>query len=112
MQTNITPPQLQKILAIDGCQLVDVREPVEHAELHIAEAKLIPLGDLEKRASELSKSQPVVIHCRSGTRGVQAMTKLQELGFHQVQNLEGGILAWKEAGLPVASGSKKVFPLM
>lgn len=109
MQADITSSQLQKLLAASGCQLLDVRETFEHAEQHITEAKIIPLGDLEKRASELSKNQPLVIYCRSGKRSTQALTKLKELGFSQAQNLEGGILAWMQAGLPVATGSKKSF---
>jgi rhodanese-related sulfurtransferase len=112
MQTTITPTQLNPQLASGRCQLVDVREPVEHAEEHISQARLIPLGELEKRASELSRDLPVIIHCRSGKRGEQAVAKLQALGFTQVQNLEGGIQAWKAAGLPVGSAAKKVFPLM
>lgn len=112
MPTTITAAQLNPLLSPGRCQLVDVREPVEYAEEHISEARLIPLGELEKRASELTQDLPVVVHCRSGKRGEQALAKLQALGFAQVQNLEGGILAWKEAGLPVATSPKKVFPLM
>ncbi|MEN3942374.1 rhodanese-like domain-containing protein [Prosthecobacter sp. SYSU 5D2] len=112
MQTQISPSQLKQLIANGECHLVDVREPVEHAEEHIREARLIPLGELEKRAAELPKDKPLVIHCRSGKRGTQAQEKLMKLGFGQVQNLEGGIQAWKAAGLPVASAEKKVFPLM
>lgn len=112
MQTNIPPAQLKQRLDRETCQLVDVREPIEHAEMNIAAARLIPLSELEKRASELTKDLPVIIHCRSGKRGEQAVAKLQALGFKQVQNLEGGILAWKEAGLPVVTNKSKVLPLM
>lgn len=112
MQTQISPSELKQLLTQGECHLVDVREPVEHAEEHIREARLIPLGELEKRAAELPKDKPVVIHCKSGKRGNQGLEKLKQLGFDQVQNLEGGIQAWKAAGLPVASADKKVFPLM
>ncbi len=112
MQSTITAAQLNPRLASGRCQLVDVREPVEHAEEHIAQARLIPLGDLGKRASELDRDMPVVIHCRSGKRGEQAVARLQSLGFTQVQNLEGGIEAWKAAGLPVSAAGRKGLPLM
>lgn len=112
MQTTTSPAELNERFSRGSCQLIDVREPVEHAEMYIPGARLIPLGELEKRASEISKDLPVVIHCRSGKRGEQALSKLKALGFPQVENLTGGILAWKEAGLPVKSSEQKVFPLM
>lgn len=95
-----------------GCCLVDVREPVEHAEDHIDGAKLIPLGQLEKRIEEIERDAPVVVMCRSGKRGSEALRKLQDLGFNNIRNLEGGILAWKEAGHPVNTSKKKSLPLM
>lgn len=112
MQTTATPENLKDQLDRRCCQLVDVREPVEHAEEHIREATLIPLGELEKRASELDREKTVIIHCRSGKRGAQAVEKLRALGFKDVQNLEGGILAWKEKGLPVATAQRSGLPLM
>jgi rhodanese-related sulfurtransferase len=114
MQTinqSILPAELNTLLS-KGCRLVDVREPVEHAEEHIIGAKLIPLGQLEKRASEIDRSSPLVLMCRSGKRGGEALKKLQALGFTGGRNLEGGILAWKAAGLPVGTSGRKVFPLM
>jgi rhodanese-related sulfurtransferase len=107
----ILPEELKTLLS-SGCCLVDVREPIEHAEEHLVGAKLIPLGQLEKRAAEIDRSAPVVVMCRSGKRGADALKKLQVLGIHEARNLEGGILAWKAAGFPVGTGAKKVFPLM
>lgn len=114
MQTStqsILPTELNTLLS-KGCCLVDVREPVEHAEEHITAAKLIPLGQLEKRTAEIDRNAPVVVMCRSGKRGGEALKKLQALGITEARNLEGGILAWKAAGLPVGTSGKKVFPLM
>lgn len=114
MQTSnqsILPTELKSLLST-GCCLVDVREPVEHAEEHIGGAKLIPLGQLEKRAAEIDRSAPLVVMCRSGKRGGAGLKKLQALGFTGGRNLEGGILAWKAAGFPVGTSGKKVFPLM
>ena len=114
MQSNhssILPAELKSLLPSD-CFLVDVREPVEHAEDHIEAAKLIPLGQLEKRVGEIDRNAPVVVMCRSGKRGAEAMKKLESLGFNDVRNLEGGIIAWKELGHPVNKGDKKIMPLM
>lgn len=110
-QQAISPTELKSLLST-GCCLVDVREPVEHAEEHITGAKLIPLGQLEKRAAEVDRTAPVVVMCRSGKRGGEALKKLESLGITEARNLEGGILAWKSAGLPVGRSAKKVFPLM
>lgn len=114
MQTHdssIQPTKLQNLLST-GCCLVDVREPVEYAEEHISGAKLIPLGQLERRASEIDRGQPLVVMCRGGKRGAEGLKKLEALGFKAGRNLEGGILAWKAAGLPVAKGASKVLPLV
>ncbi len=114
MQTNpssIRPSELNQLLST-GCCLVDVREPIEYAEEHISGAKLIPLGQLERRVSEIDRSQPLVVMCRGGKRGAEGLKKLETLGFTGGRNLEGGILAWRAAGLPLAKAEKKVFPLM
>ncbi len=110
-EQTISPAELKSLLA-SGCCLVDVREPVEHAEEHIAGAKLIPLGQLEKRVAEINRSGPVVVMCRSGKRGGEALKTLEARGITDVRNLEGGILAWKAAGLAVGASAKKVFPLL
>jgi rhodanese-related sulfurtransferase len=112
MPSTITATALSARFTQGACQLIDVREPVEHAEEHIAGARLIPLGELERRSSELDRSQPVIFMCRAGSRGQQAMSKLQALGFSDVCNLEGGILAWAAAGQAIVRGERKVIPLM
>jgi rhodanese-related sulfurtransferase len=108
----IAPHDLKSRLDRGDCSLVDVREPVEHAEEHIAGSQLIPLGELERRIHEISRDEPLIVMCRSGKRGGQAIAKLQSQGFTNVQNLAGGILAWKEAGHPVNRAEKGVLPLM
>jgi rhodanese-related sulfurtransferase len=87
----------------EEAQIVDVREPFEWAETGVAPgAVLIPLGDLEAQAaSELAGDQPVYVICRSGNRSQTGSDILVGLGFTQVYNVEGGITAWLEAGLPV-----------
>ena len=109
---TISPDELKTLLDKGDCCLVDVREPIEHAEEHVVGARLMPLGEIEQRVHEIARDQPLVIMCRSGKRGGQAVAKLQAQGFSNVRNLEGGLLAWKEAGQPVGSSAQKVFPLM
>lgn len=83
-------------------QLVDVREPDEYAEGHLPGAVLLPLGDLTERAGELDPAVPTVLVCRSGRRSLIATEYLRERGFARPVNLAGGVLAWAEAGQPLA----------
>ena len=68
---------------------------------HLAKAKLIPLQELDKRLAEIDKSKPVLLYCRSGHRSGNALKILQGKGFANAKHIEGGIIAWQAAGLPV-----------
>lgn len=109
--SSISPHELKNLLP-SGCCLIDVREPVEHREERIAGAKSIPLDQLEKRSGEIDRNSRVVVMCRGGKRGEEALKKLCTMGITDVCNLEGGILAWKSAGLEVATSGRKGLPLM
>jgi adenylyltransferase/sulfurtransferase len=74
--------------------LVDVREPFEYEIAKIDGAQLIPLGDLETRLDELPRNGTLILHCHSGGRSEHAVRILQEAGFENAVNLEGGIDAW------------------
>jgi adenylyltransferase/sulfurtransferase len=76
--------------------LLDVREPREFETAHIEGARLVPLGELEKRLGELEtwKGRTVVVHCHRNGRSAVACRILAEHGFSEVWNLSGGIEAW------------------
>ena len=76
--------------------ILDVREPQEWGIAHLAQAKLIPLGELPQAVNQLSSADDIVVHCKSGARSARAVQFLMEMGFRKVRNLEGGILAWSE----------------
>ena len=80
----------------DDFDLVDVREPHEWAIARIPGARLIPLGELERRLGELDASREIVVHCRSGARSAKAARLLAARGFGRVLNLAGGIARWSE----------------
>lgn len=86
-----------------GALVLDVREQEEYAAGHINGSKLIPLGQLAGRVDEIRQHEgkPVVIVCRSGRRSEQAAGVLEKLGFRSVHNVQGGMLAWEKADLPV-----------
>ena len=77
---------------------IDVREQHEYDEFNLG-AKLIPLGDFTAAIPTLEahKAEEIVIHCRSGARSGMATVMLQEAGFKNARNLEGGVVAWAEA---------------
>ncbi len=83
--------------------LLDVREPHEYVAGHIQAAVLIPLGQLAGRLAELPRDREILCICRSGARSLSATRQLQAAGYRAV-NLGGGMLAWSDAGLPVARG--------
>ena len=77
-------------------QLLDVREPFEAQISRIEGATLIPLGELQKRYTELDPSRDLVVHCKVGGRSAKAVSFLKDHGFPQAINLKGGILAWSD----------------
>ncbi|MFQ5641225.1 MAG: molybdopterin-synthase adenylyltransferase MoeB [bacterium] len=94
---EITVTELKEKVDQNGKTFIlDVREPHEFEICRIPEAKLIPLGELEKRVHELDRSWDIVVHCRSGARSANAVKFLREAGFEKVKNLKGGILAWSD----------------
>lgn len=81
--------------------VVDVRTPEEYAgDGHIAGSRLLPLSTLLQRRNELPPDRPIVFVCRSGSRSHVACEQLARLGFTNTINLAGGMLAWRQAGLP------------
>ena len=109
---TISPIELQRQLAAGlGLPLLDVRTPVEFAEVHVPQARNIPLDELWPTALSLSKEQPVYLLCRSGKRAIKAAEQFAKEGFTQAVVVEGGTLAWVDANLPVERGTAKVISL-
>lgn len=84
-----------------NAQILDVRSAAEYAAAHVANSKNIPLEDIEKRRSELQAEKPVIVVCQTGQRASKAAGQLRTAGLSQVFVLDGGVQAWKEAGLPI-----------
>ncbi len=81
--------------------VLDVRTPQEFAAGHIEGARLIPVQDLERHLKALPKDRQIYVYCRSGRRSARAAKMLATHGFDRVENMLGGIEAWKAAGYPV-----------
>jgi molybdopterin/thiamine biosynthesis adenylyltransferase/rhodanese-related sulfurtransferase len=86
----------RKMDAHESFELIDVREAFEYEIARIDGAKLIPLGEIAERVNELQRERPIVVHCHSGRRSAEAVRLLQQRGFANVYNLEGGIDAWSD----------------
>ena len=114
--TTITPRQLHdRLQQGEKLHLLDVRTPAEHAEVHVPNVQLVPLDRLDATqltsVNSFAKDQPLYIFCRSGNRAKQAAEKLEKSGYEQCHVVEGGTMAWAEAGLPVNRGTSKVISL-
>ncbi len=90
-----------------GAKLIDVREQNEWDESHIAEAVLVPQGELVERLDEVAPdtSERLLLHCRTDNRSSKMAAELESLGYENVGVVEGGIVAWEAAGLPTVSDS-------
>jgi len=94
---SISPAELKaKLDRKEKFVLVDVREPYEYEICSIPGSKLIPLGELPARLSELDSADDIVLHCKVGGRSAKALRVLQEAGFRKLNNLKGGIAGWSE----------------
>ncbi len=96
--------QVTQLLNRGKTTIIDVGTPQEFAVGHLRDAKNIPLADLAARIGELekSKARSVVVVCQSGARADKAVRQLAAAGFNDVVSLDGGLTAWRAAGLPVA----------
>jgi rhodanese-related sulfurtransferase len=98
----VSTTQATHLMNREDALVVDVREPGEFGAGHILGARNVPLvkmdgtGELAKR-----KDKPVIVYCDGGDRAAKAAAALRKLGFTRVVNLNGGLPAWQQAGLPL-----------
>lgn len=105
---SVSAPEFDKEIKADSVQLLDVRTPQEYAEGHTDGALNINIQSDDFRRlveKELSKDSTILVYCRSGRRSMEAAEILTELEY-KVVNLKGGIIGWKEYGLPVTTEGK------
>ncbi|MCK9345139.1 MAG: rhodanese-like domain-containing protein [Candidatus Pacebacteria bacterium] len=98
---KINPVEAQVLVGKGEVVVLDVRTLAEFAEGHIAGAKNIDIysDEFSEAVRTLPADATYVVNCRSGARSSQACSFMEELGFRNVMNLEGGIMAWMSAGL-------------
>lgn len=107
---TITPPALyERIKAGTQIAFLDVRSPGEYESVHAVGARSVPLETVLNNSVSadqfVSEGEPVYVICRSGARSRKACEHLAGQGVRTVANVEGGTLAWEQAGLPVVKGA-------
>ena len=100
--TTISPSDAKRLVA-QGAILIDIRDPAEHARERIQGARNVPLHALTNFSSERG---PIIFHCRAGKRTADNAGRL-EAAACEAHILEGGIEAWKKAGLPVITDTSE-----
>lgn len=102
----------ERIKGGEPVELIDVRTPVEFREIHAEGARLVPLDRLDPKAVMAERNgaagETLYVICRSGSRAKQACEKFLSAGYDNVVSVEGGTLAWEQAGLPVKRGKKAI----
>lgn len=89
--TQVSPAELSALPP--AVRFIDVREPSEYEADHLERAELVPLGTLFSASRGWDKSAPLLIICRSGNRSSRGAQELLSLGFQNVMNLAGGMMA-------------------
>jgi rhodanese-related sulfurtransferase len=99
-QRELPPEVAAELLARGEAQLVDVREPYEHAAGRIAGARHVELAALGAQADTIAREKPVIFYCRVGARSAMAADAFAASGW-DAYNLSGGIISWSASGLPI-----------
>lgn len=97
---DLSPNEVHERLLHRAIVLIDVREPQEYAAERIQSALLFPFSTFDPSALPFSDGRPVVLHCGSGKRSAAALAACAAAGVPVRQHMQGGITAWKAAGLP------------
>lgn len=102
---EVSAPEAKQIIE-SGSQLVDVRTAGEFEAGHIPGARHIPLADIQRESAGLAREKPIILYCRSGNRSGPAADAFAASGW-DAHSIEGGLIAWHEAGLQLepADGS-------
>ena len=109
---NLTPEQVRDAVSKGNATLIDIRDGEELKQngripgsVHASRGMLEFYADpsLPYHKPEFDKNKKIILHCASGGRSDLAAATLKQMGYNKVAHLDGGMKAWKEAGLPVES---------
>lgn len=113
MTQNISAKEAHDMLVQGNAILIDVREPDEFKTRHIPYAHSIPLSGVSEMMSfmNIPQEKKIIMQCLAGKRGEQACGIIHNNANHDIFNIEGGITAWEESGLPVIGGAEPKFSI-
>lgn len=100
---SIGPTMATGLINHEDAVVLDVREEAEFSNGHILNAIHIPFSKIQAQLKKLEKfrEKPVIVSCRSGSRSNSVCKQLRKEGFEKLYNLQGGVLAWESANLPL-----------
>jgi len=100
---NVTVQEFSEIIKTEKGVLLDVRTPGEYSDGHLSNCTLIDFNspDFPTKISALEKEENYFIYCRSGNRSMRAIQLMNQMGFKNMTNMDGGIIAWHQNGLPL-----------
>jgi rhodanese-related sulfurtransferase len=99
---NISPKQAKELMdKAKDVFVLDVRTEKEYKEVHIKDAHLIPIQELEQNINKIPEDKKVIVHCAAGKRSARACEILKNKGLKELYNLAGGISKWQAEGYPV-----------
>jgi phage shock protein E len=103
--TNMDVLEFSKKITESGVVILDVRTPGEFAEGYIEGARMIDFqgGSFETEIASLDKDVTYAVYCRSGNRSGKAVKIMQDAGFRNLYNLEGGVIDWANQGMPLVN---------
>jgi rhodanese-related sulfurtransferase len=102
---TLSPVDFQELTQQPGVVVLDVRTPAEFAQGHLENAINMDVesGDFGAQIATLDSGATYAVYCRSANRSKVAMDQMKAAGFTNVQDLDGGIVAWQSQGLPVVN---------
>ncbi|MDR1463413.1 MAG: rhodanese-like domain-containing protein [Azoarcus sp.] len=104
----LTPFAATMLINREDAVVIDVRDQGDFDQGHLPNARHMPLGEIERRSSELEKfrTRPLILYCGSGSRAATAISTLKKAGFEKLYNLRGGLSEWESAGHPLTRKKK------
>ncbi len=103
MIAQATIPELTAAMASGNARVIDVREQFEYSDGHVAGSVWLPMSSVPANVDEFRGDAPVYVICRTGNRSGQVVMWLARQGVEAI-NVQGGIVAWQQAGHPIATG--------
>ena len=104
---GVSTAEAVRLMNQEKAVVIDVCEPAEYAAGHVQGARSIPLATVGgSKDLPSNKALPLIVVCASGMRSQRAVSTLRKAGYEKAQSLQGGLKAWRDANLPVATGNR------